>query len=160
VLEGNKGVVTSIAFSPDGNLLAAGDVRPFSTLVFFHPNTLFAQSSGKIVLFDVKERKVVLNVFPSSLMLICLSSQTIDARWSFHSGRINALNWTADGQHCASGSLDTHVYIWSVQKPMKNIAIKNAGPGGVNSVLWIGETTLASAGADACVRIWEIQFHV
>lgn len=47
---------------------------------------------------------------------------------------------------------------------MRNIAIKNAGPGGVNSVLWVtvdGVKTgqLASAGADACVRLWEVTFH-
>ena len=47
----------------------------------------------------------------------------ITGRWSFHTGRVNTLSWTADGQHCASGSLDTHVYVWSVQKPMKNIAM-------------------------------------
>jgi WD40 repeat protein len=29
VLEGNKGVVSALAFSPDGNLLAAGDVCIF-----------------------------------------------------------------------------------------------------------------------------------
>ncbi|OBZ67657.1 putative WD repeat-containing protein C9G1.05 [Grifola frondosa] len=122
-LDGNKGVVSALAFSPDGSLLAAGD------------------SSGRIVLFDVKERKV------------------ITSRWSFHSGRIHSLSWTADGQHCASGSLDTHVYVWSVQKPMRNIAIKNAGPGGVNAVFWLKDGQLASAGADGCVRLWNITFH-
>jgi len=123
VLEGNKGVVSALAFSPDGNLLAAGD------------------SSGRIVLFDVKEKKA------------------ITSRWSFHSARVNSLSWTEDSQHCASGSLDTHVYIWSVQKPMRNIAIKNAGPGGVNSVLWVNSGELVSAGADGCIRIWEVKFH-
>ncbi|CCL99609.1 uncharacterized protein FIBRA_01627 [Fibroporia radiculosa] len=121
-LEGNKGTVSAIAFSPDGALLASGD------------------SSGKIVLYDVRERK------------------TITSRWSFHSARINSLAWTTDGQHCASGSLDTHVYVWSVQKPMRNIAIKNAGPGGVSTVFWIDDGRLASAGADACVRTWSISF--
>ncbi|KZT03823.1 WD40 repeat-like protein [Laetiporus sulphureus 93-53] len=122
-LEGNKGIVSALAFSPDGSLLAAGD------------------SSGKIALFDVRQRKLV------------------TGRWSFHSGRIHSLAWTADGQHCASGSLDTHVYIWSVQKPMRNIAIKNAGPGGVSAVFWVSENKVASAGADGCVRTWEITFH-
>ncbi|EIN08347.1 WD40 repeat-like protein [Punctularia strigosozonata HHB-11173 SS5] len=125
-LEGNKGVVSAVSFSPDGSLLAAGD------------------STGKIVLFDVKERKA------------------ITSRWTFHSARITSLDWTSDGKHCASGSLDTHVYIWSVQKPVKNIAIKNAGPGGVNSVFWLDggkDGRLASAGADACVRVWNVVFH-
>ncbi|KIJ98804.1 hypothetical protein K443DRAFT_133309 [Laccaria amethystina LaAM-08-1] len=126
VLEGNKGVISALAFSPDGNYLAAGD------------------SQGKVVLFDVKERK------------------TITSRWAFHSARINSLSWTADSKHCASGSLDTNVYVWSVAKPTKNIAIKEAGPGGVNAVLWLegGRSgKLVSAGADACARIWEVTFH-
>ncbi|KAL6306374.1 WD40 repeat-like protein [Sparassis latifolia] len=122
-LEGNKGNVSALAFSPNGSLLAAGD------------------SSGKIVLFDVKERKA------------------ITSRWSFHTARIHSLAWTSDGQHCASGSLDTHVYVWSVQKPMRNIAIKNAGPGGVSAVFWLKDGELASAGADGCVRVWSITFH-
>ncbi|KAH9951566.1 WD40 repeat-like protein [Amylocystis lapponica] len=122
-LEGNKGAVSALAFSPDGALLAAGD------------------SSGKIVLFNVQERKAV------------------TSRWSFHSARIHSLAWTADGRHCASGSLDTHVYVWSVEKPMRNIAIKNAGPGGVNAVFWMRDGVLASAGADGCVRTWAITFH-
>ncbi|KAI0763094.1 WD40 repeat-like protein [Trametes elegans] len=122
-LDGNKGAVSALAFSPDGTLLAAGD------------------STGKIVLYDAKERK------------------TVTSRWTFHNGRIHSLAWTADGRHCASGSLDTHVYVWSVAKPMKNIAIKNAGPGGVNVVFWLGENELASAGADGCVRRWNVTFH-
>ncbi|KAF9077415.1 WD40-repeat-containing domain protein [Rhodocollybia butyracea] len=128
VLEGNRAVISALAFSPDGNLLAAGD------------------SSGKISLFDAKEKKLV------------------TSRWSFHSARVNSLSWTSDSKHCASGSLDTHVYIWSAIKPLKNIAIKNAGPGGVNGVLWVDEGVgktgkLASSGADACVKVWEVTFH-
>ncbi|KAJ3848746.1 WD40-repeat-containing domain protein [Lentinula lateritia] len=128
ILQGNKAVVSALAFSPDGNLLASGD------------------SSGGISLFDVKEKKL------------------ITSRWSFHTARVNSLSWTSDSKHCASGSLDTHVYIWSVAKPLKNIAIKNAGARGVNAVLWIdnsdGKTgQLVSSGADASVKVWEVTFH-
>lgn len=51
------------------------------------------------------------------------------------------------------------MYVWSVQKPMRNIAIKNAGPGGVNAVFWLKDNELASTGADGCVRVWNITFH-
>ncbi|KAF8889596.1 WD40 repeat-like protein [Infundibulicybe gibba] len=130
VFEVNRAVISALAFSPDGKMLASGD------------------SSGKIILFDVLEKKM------------------ITSRWSFHSARVNSLSWSADSLHCASGSLDTHVYIWSVAKPIKNIAIKNAGPGGINTVFWIegkGESgksgQVASAGADGCVHIWDVEFH-
>jgi WD repeat-containing protein 1 (actin-interacting protein 1) len=90
--------------------------------------------------------------------------QAVTSRWAYHSARVNSLEFTADGQHCASGSLDTHVYVWSVARPLKSIAIKNAGPGGVNAVFWLGGAEgktgkLASTGADACVRVWDITFH-
>lgn len=90
--------------------------------------------------------------------------QLITSRWSFHTARVNSLSWTSDSKHCASGSLDTHVYIWSVAKPLRNIAIKNAGARGVNAVLWIdnfnGKTgQLVSSGADASVKVWEVTFH-
>ncbi|KAF9051714.1 WD40-repeat-containing domain protein [Panaeolus papilionaceus] len=127
VLEGNGGIVSALAFSPDGKYLASGD------------------SSGKIVLFDVAQKSV------------------ITSRWSFHSARVNSLSWTADSQYCASGSLDTHVYVYSVAKPVKNISIKNAGPGGVNGVLWLKSDAkggkLISTGFDACVRGWDVTFH-
>ena len=109
---------------------------------------LIKQSSGKVILYDVAKREV------------------ITSRWSFHSARVNALSWTADSLHCASGALDTHIYIWSVQKPVKNIAIKNAVPGGVNAVLWLSdrgseskEGRLAGTGVDAAIKVWQVRFH-
>jgi WD40 repeat protein len=91
--------------------------------------------------------------------------QLLSSRWTHHSGRINSLSWTADSAHLASGSLDTHVYVWSVAKLMRNIAIRNAGPGGINGVLWLdggkGPTgRLATTGFDGVMRVWEVKFHV
>ena len=47
---------------------------------------------------------------------------------------------------------------------MKKIAIKNVGQGGANAVFWLEEDgkkgKLVSSGADACVRVWDVVFHV
>jgi WD40 repeat protein len=187
ILEANRGLVSALAFSPDGLKLAAGDVSAFlhvysylSTAqllpprlsIFFnsmricgaaavaadsgthHWHVSFSflikqkKSSGKVILYDVAKREV------------------ITSRWAFHSARVNSLSWTADSLHCASGALDTHIYVWSVQKPVKNIAIKNAVAGGVNAVLWLsagdegsGSGRLAGAGADAGIKVWQVKFH-
>lgn len=89
--------------------------------------------------------------------------QLITSRWAFHSAKVNSIQWTSDSKHCATGSLDTDVYVWSVEKPMKKIAIRNAGLGGVNTVFWLEEDgkkgKLVSAGADACIRVWDVVFH-
>ena len=63
--------------------------------------------------------------------------QVTDPGWTFHSARVASLAWTPDSLHLASGSLDTHVYIWDVKTPSKKIAIKNAGAGGVSAVAWV-----------------------
>ena len=96
---------------------------------------LIKQSSGKVILYDVTKREV------------------ITSRWAFHSARVNSLSWTADSLHCASGALDTHIYVWSVQKPLKNIAIKNAVAGGVNAVLWLSGSRLGG------IKVWDVKFH-
>ncbi|KAG8882996.1 WD40 repeat-like protein [Tulasnella sp. 331] len=120
-LESNRGIIGALAFTPDGSILASGD------------------SVGKIIVYDVKERKM------------------ITSRWAFHSARITSLAWNVDSKHCVSGSLDTHVYVWSLDKPMKNVAIKNAVAGGVSVVAWLDPTTVIGAGADGCVRTWSVK---
>ncbi|KZT40582.1 WD40 repeat-like protein [Sistotremastrum suecicum HHB10207 ss-3] len=126
-MEGNKGPITAISFSPDSKLVAVGD------------------SAGKIVVYDVAERKATIT------------------RWTYHSAKITSLSWASDSKHLVSGSLDTHVYVWDVARPAKNIAIKNAVPGGVNAVNWIEADGLkgkiGASGADPCIRFWEVIFH-
>ncbi|KAF9788338.1 WD40 repeat-like protein [Thelephora terrestris] len=127
LLEGNRGPISAIRFSPDGTMVVSSD------------------SSGKVFPFDVKEKKL------------------ITSAWAFHSARVNSIQWTSDSRFCATGSLDTNVYVWSVEKPTKHIAIKNAGLGGVNVVFWLEDDgkkgKLVSSGADACVRVWDVVFH-
>ena len=122
VLEGGRSAITALAFSPDGALLAAGE------------------SSGKIRVYDVAAREVRLT------------------QWVFHTARINAIAWSPDGQHAASASLyvdadsDTHIYVWSVEPPLKHVSVKNAHAGGATGVVWLADGVLASAGADGAVR--------
>ncbi|KAG8782909.1 WD40 repeat-like protein [Ceratobasidium sp. 428] len=111
------------------------------TAIAFSPDgTLVAaaDSAGKIFLYEVAEQKLV------------------TSRWVFHSARVYGLAWTSDGKHCASGSLDTNVYVYSVENPGRNLAIKNAHAGGVTGVAWVEPGVLASAGADGCVRTWSV----
>ena len=89
--------------------------------------------------------------------------QLIHQHWGLHSARVNSIRWTSDSKHCASGSLDADVYVWSVERPRERIVIRHAGPGGVNVVFWMEEDgkkgKLVSSGADACVRVWDVTFH-
>ena len=51
--------------------------------------------------------------------------------WVFHQARITSLGWAPSSKHVVSGSIDTHIFVWSVDLPSKRIVIKNAHVGQV-----------------------------
>ncbi|XP_039121370.1 actin-interacting protein 1-2 [Dioscorea cayenensis subsp. rotundata] len=75
----------------------------------------------------------------------------------YHSARINCLAWSPDGRMVATGSLDTCVIIYDVDKPASNrITIKGAHLGGVYGLAFCDENSIISSGEDACVRVWRL----
>ncbi|KAL4079520.1 WD40-repeat-containing domain protein [Scleroderma citrinum] len=141
VLAGNKGPITVVALSSNGDYIAAGD------------------SAGKIVLFSTAEKKE---------STFCTSTLKITDRWTNHTARISSLAFlspspTEPATHLATTSLDTNVYIYSVTNitnTPKYVSIRGAAPGGGSAVVWLecqekGKGRLLSAGSDGCARIWE-----
>ncbi|KAJ3182926.1 WD repeat-containing protein 1 [Gaertneriomyces sp. JEL0708] len=79
-------------------------------------------------------------------------------QWVFHNARVNCVAWSPDSLHAASGSLDTNVEVWSVEKPMKHISIKGAHLDTVSGVAFLDNNTLASAGGDAIIKLWSLTY--
>lgn len=122
-LKDNRGVITSLAYSPDGKMLAAAD------------------SDRKVLVYSTTDYQMMLN------------------QWVFHTARVNCVAWSMDSKYAVSGGLDRDVYVWSVESPMKFIAIKGAHQEGVSGVAFLDGTTISSTGHDACVKIWTIVYH-
>jgi len=80
-------------------------------------------------------------------------------RWSAHTARVTCIAWDESGAYAASGSLDTNVFVWCLEKKSQGKRIKtaNAHKDGVNGVSWVARGQLASAGGDATVKIWNVQ---
>ncbi|KAL6497157.1 Actin-interacting protein 1-2 [Orobanche gracilis] len=75
----------------------------------------------------------------------------------YHTARINCLAWSPDNSMVATGSLDTCVIIYEVDKPASNrITIKGAHLGGVYGLAFADERNLVSSGEDACIRVWTV----
>ncbi|RXK40408.1 WD-repeat protein [Tremella mesenterica] len=112
------------------------------SLAFSKDGTLLAagDTKGRIILVDVVNKTVV-----------------VGSKWTFHTGRVTSLEFSEDGKRLVSGGLDEAIYVWEVEKPPKNLAMKNSHPGGVSGVSWLeGNSKLVSSGQDGCVRTWII----
>ncbi|KAK7202603.1 actin cortical patch [Myxozyma melibiosi] len=106
-------------------------------------------SDGRLLLAagDTTGKIAVINVTDGSV---------VTTRWAFHTARVTSISWRADGKYVATGSLDTNVFVYSVDKPAKNVKTLGAHKDGVNAVAWVGEGKIVSVGADACVKLWNV----
>lgn len=85
--------------------------------------------------------------------------EVVADRWSAHTARVTCISWDAGSAYAASGSLDTHVFVWCLDKKNqgKRIKASNAHKDGVNGICWVHESQVASAGGDATVKIWDVR---
>lgn len=80
-------------------------------------------------------------------------------RWSAHTARVTAIAWDDTGAYAASGSLDTNVFVWCLEKKNQGKRIKapNAHKDGVNGICWVDGGKVASAGGDVTVKLWNVE---
>ncbi len=115
--------------------------RAAPSYLSFSPNGEYlavGDVSGKIILYNVEKKEI----------------QT--SRWVFHTGRINSISWNNDNNRVVSGSLDTNIIVYQVDKPIKNIKFLGAHKDGVNTVEWISADEIISGGNDATLKKWKV----
>ncbi|KAI9333062.1 WD40-repeat-containing domain protein [Zopfochytrium polystomum] len=94
-----------------------------------------------------------------SILVFDTASWTVKiTQWMFHTARVHSISWSPDGLHAVSGSLDTNVEVWSVEKPTKHISIKGAHLDGVNGAAFLDNNTVVTAGQDASVKTWSLTY--
>jgi len=82
---------------------------------------------------------------------------TKEDQWGFHTAKVNCVSWSPDSSLVASGSLDTSIIVWSVEKPNKHLIIKNAHPQSqITRLAWLDNSTIVSVGQDCNTRFWNI----
>lgn len=166
---------TALDLSPKGDELAVGGsdnkVRFFEvaidgSLQLVHKKTL--TQGGAISCIQYCAVNTLLAVGDANRQIIVYDTSSLAegeaytqklSQWCFHNARVSCFRWSPNGKHGASGSVDTNLEIWSVDKPMKHITIKNAHPEYINGVEWLDDSTIISVGQDACVKTWKIQHH-
>ena len=135
--------------------LANAKLSPLQEVAFSGPQITalaFSPSSKSLLAAGFANGKITL------LSLSGKEWSISHSRWSSHTGRITSVAWNAEGTHAASSSLDTAIFVWSVEKPGKRVSVLNAHKEGVNGVVWVCPKKVLSVGGDAAVKGWEVVF--
>ena len=96
-------------------------------------------TNGKILVYEPKNPEPVIT------------------RWSAHTGRVTSIAWDEKGERAVTGGLDANIFIYSVAKPGQRVSVGSTHKEGVNGVKWVGNDKVVSVGADAAVKVWQIE---
>jgi WD40 repeat protein len=152
----------ALAISPDGRQVAVGGDN---NNIYLYPlsgdnlgsETVLTGHRGALTSLAYSPNGRFLASADKNRDIIVWENNTIKIKdWVYHSAKVNAIAWSPNSLHIASGSLDTNVIIWSVEEPNKRVTIQAAHHGGVNDVIWLDNTTVASVGQDCTTRTWNI----
>jgi WD40 repeat protein/DNA-binding Xre family transcriptional regulator len=153
--------VVSVAFSPDGTLLATGDMEG--------QIRLWQVQTGK-QLFAFKGHSGWVRSIawsPDGRTLASGSNDSVVRLWNVadgsclkalrgHTNWVWAVAWSPDGRTLASGSFDSSVRLWDVAIGSEK-QVLYGHTGGVRSLTWSPDgRTLASGSFDCSIRLWDV----
>ncbi|MEM7067063.1 MAG: NACHT domain-containing protein, partial [Cyanobacteria bacterium P01_B01_bin.77] len=156
------GQVQSVAFSPDGKLLALGDskgtVQLWDTLTHRvlmikqgHENWVYS------VAFSPDGLTLASGSYDKTVKLWSVKDQSEIASLQGHENGVYSVAFSPDGLTLASGSGDKTVKLWSV-KDQSEIASLQGHENWVSSVAFSPDgLTLASGSYDKTVKLWSVK---
>ncbi|WP_026794402.1 serine/threonine-protein kinase [Planktothrix mougeotii] len=161
-LTGHSTDVKSVAFSPDGRMLASGSWDKMIKL-------WDVQSQREIATLTGHSTDVISVAFsPDGWTLASGGSDTTIKLWDVHSQReiatltghlgvVWSVAFSPDGRTLASGSYDTTIKLWDVQS-QREIATLTGHSNWVMSVAFSPDgRTLASGSDDNTIKLWDVQ---
>ncbi|CAI5454634.1 unnamed protein product [Caenorhabditis angaria] len=158
----------AIALSPDNTIVAVGGQDSKVHIYKLSGSQLSAEiktlnHSGAITALSFSPNGEYLAVTDSARKVVPYSVakdyvSASDKEWTFHTAKVNCVSWSPNGKRLATGSLDTSIIVWNLEKSGEHpIIIKGAhAMSPVNGVVWINDTTIISAGQDANIKHWNV----
>ena len=154
----HRDVVNSLAFNPDGTLLASSafrevklwrrprDVQRFSLSVS-NPVSTFAISPDR--------QWIAMAGAEHQIALVHVGTRELRRTLFGHTNVVSSLRFSPDSARLCSGSGDKTVRLWDVNSGATLASVE--APSEVNVVAWLAEgQQVAAGGRDGVVRLWAI----
>ena len=168
-LRGDADHIGSVAFSPDGTILAAGPWGAGSFILWDvstreRAGTLEG-AGGTAVAFSPDGAQLA-TAAGSAIQLWDVASRKETATLKGHTGSATSLAFSPNGGLLASGSYDSTVKLWDVAS-RKEIATLRGHTSQINAVVFSPDGTLLASGSGdpeknevATVRLWDMERRV
>jgi len=156
----NKQPVNSVAFSPDGNLLASGSddstIRVWNRTTWVSHN-LKEQRYVRFVTFSPDSKTLASGGSDRSISLWDPSADKPSYRLQGHAGEIYSIAFSPKGNSLTSASSDGMIKIWDLTTH-KEVGTLSGHTGFVRSVAFSPDgATLASGSDDGTAKLWTAQ---
>lgn len=152
-----RGLSTSSGNSGGGG---GGDV---SSMVLHHSTFDAAGSllSGSSSSFSSSRSEALVSLTMPNLAMVPLANQRTsrlkEANYllSGHTDKVFSVAFDPSGQTLASGSMDSHIFLWDVYGGFHNYNVLKGHKSAILEVKWLSGDTIASASADKTVKLWD-----
>ena len=170
-LEVHTNNVQSLAFSPDGKIIASGrfpitveevfDLGKVGTTKLWDVATRrnIATFKGGCVAFSPNGRMLATGALDNTVRLWDVSTQRNIATFEGHTDSVTSVAFSPDGTILASGSNDESIKLWEVET-QRNIATLKGHRGEVRSVAFSPDGTILASGSsgshDGAIKLWDV----
>ncbi|MFN7759432.1 MAG: protein kinase domain-containing protein [Pseudanabaena sp.] len=157
-LKGHGGSVTSVAFSPDGKMIATGSVDNTVKLWSLEGKELQTLKGSAIVssvAFSPDGKMIAADSDGKTIKLWNLEGKEIQT-FQGHGDPVISVAFSPDGKTIATGSYDNTVELWNLES--KEIQTFKGHSGDVYSVAFSPDgKTIASGSWDDTIKLWNLE---